>query len=154
MLYVLREFQAPEKSFTLSLCDFALQPLNTIVGKRKVVSCDKTWSKVARTTNVALVVLAYIAATLFAPILSVAFIVKAHMQEHRQLSKWYYYEKIEALLQDRGIVIKSVNRRQEETFGFNIERKNSAQPANPSTLWLEFTWFGKMKYKKLFEQTL
>lgn len=154
MINILREIDTPDKNYTLVACDFVLLPVNTLLGKRKVVRDGNTWRKEERTTSIALIVLAYIGTIVFAPVIATALLIKAGSAKHRQMSKWYHREKKEAYFRERGYVIKDVNRRDKESFAFHLEKRTIHPTNSTPSFWVEFTCFGKLKYRKLFEQLI
>jgi len=151
---ILREIDTLDKTYTLWACDIVLVPLNTLLGKRKLVYNGNKWVKEERTQHIAFIILAYIGTIVFSPIIATSLFIKAGSEKHRQMSKRYHFEKKEAYFRDRGYIIKDINRREKDSFAFRLEKKiTNCDDPNP-TFWIEFSCFGKLKYKKLFEQAI
>lgn len=141
---ILREVATPQKSLGLALCDATLKPLNTVLGMRKVVWDGDNWIKEERTNNRALIIIAYLATVIFAPLMMAVLLIKARSEEHKLLISTYQFDKKNRLFSTR---IDKFDHLQEDWFSFDLKRKSDT-----SALKVSFTWFGKLKAKKLFSQ--
>jgi hypothetical protein len=148
MLHLIREIESPGKTTFLQAVDTILRPLNIVVNCSKVIKCGKReWQTEERTQNLALLVISFVASCVFMPLILATLIIKSAMPENKWRYGEYMLAKKESSFQKRGYNIKLVTH---DVDGFSLVIESKLHRASSFTV--EYSCYGRLKGKKLFDQ--